>query len=128
MTRLQTQRELISFMIIGGGCYGLSILLLYFFTDICNLHYLISTLLAFVAANFAGYSCNRHYTFTGANNSYWHGLWRYNAVLLTSLLLVISFMYLLVDILHVWYLLANILITTVITVYNFFIHKRWTFK
>lgn len=46
----------------------------------------------------------------------------------SSLLTFSILMYLLVDVMHIWYLSAFILLTIGMTFYNFLSHKRWTFK
>lgn len=116
------------FLIVGGLCYLLNLLLLYALTGIAGLHYMVSAFLAFALVNMAGYAMNRHYTFKKADDPFWLGLWKYNLVMLSSCFWVLSLMYILVSWLGVWYLLANILITIGITGYNFLLHKRWTFQ
>jgi putative flippase GtrA len=37
-------------------------------------------------------------------------------------------MYLLVDVLHIWYLYANVIIAASMIIYNFLMHKNWSFK
>jgi len=119
--------RLTRFLLVGGICYSLNLLLLYCFTAIAGLHYMVSVLLAFIMVNSAGYLMHRRYTFHQGADHFWIGLWKYNLVLLSSCFWVLSLMYILVSWLGVWYLLANIIITIGITGYNFLLHKKWTF-
>lgn len=117
-----------SFLIIGGICYLLNLLLLYCFASLAGLHYIFSAFLAFTIVNSAGYLMNRRYTFHQGAEHFWVGLWKYNLVLLSSCFWVLLLMYILVNWFGVWYLLANIIITIGITGYNFVLHKKWTFQ
>lgn len=115
------------FLVVGGGCYLTNLLLLYFLTSVIGIHYLISAFASFFIVNLAGYYSNKNYTFE-KRGDFWIGLKKYNMVMISSCFIVLTLMYILVDIFHVQYLLANILITIAITLYNFFLHQNWTFK
>jgi len=121
-------RRFCRFLLVGGTCYLFNFALLFCLTDIAGLHYLLSVMLCFVSINCIGYVFNRKYTFTGKKYRFWHGLYKYNIILLSSCLIVLCLMYVMVDYCGINYLLANILVTTGITFYNFFLHKNWTFS
>lgn len=122
-------KEVPFFLGIGGICYLLNLLLLAALSELTHLHYLVSAFLAFLLVNIVGYQLNRQYTFRkGGTVGFLRGLWKYNTVMMSSCLVILVFMYVMVDLFHVWYILANIIITAIMTIYNFVMHKKWTFK
>lgn len=123
-----TALRLPRFMLVGGLCYLLNLLLLYGGTTILGLHYLLAAFLAFTLVNSLGYLINRRYTFRQESGLFWRGLWRYNIVTLSSCCWVLLLMYLLVSYLGVGYLAANIMISIGIAGYNFLLHSTWTFR
>lgn len=116
-----------NFLIVGGVSYLLNLLLLYSLTSLAGLHYMVSAFLAFAIVNSSGYVMNRRYTFKKTGSVFWRGLWKYTMVMLSSCFWVLVMMYVMVDYCGVRYILANIMITGGITVYNFFLHRKWTF-
>lgn len=116
------------YSIIGAFCAFQNIVILYFFTTILNLHYIFATLLQMIFVNTVGFYLNRRYTFKTKIDNFWQELWKYHTVMVSGFLIVLMLMYLLVDILHIWYLYSFIIITIGMTAFNFLIHKKWTFK
>ena len=122
------KKEFFKFCLIGGFCAFQNTLILYILTSILHLHYVFSILLQMFYVNTLGFYLNNRYTFTNDKNQYWQSLLKYYAVGASSFVLVCALMYLLVDIIHIWYLFAFIILTIGMTFYNFIIHSRWTFK
>lgn len=120
--------ELIKFCIIGSFCALQNILILYCLTSILNVHYIFSIFFQTLYVNSLGFYLNRRYTFSVKNGQFWQELFKYHTVMASSLLTFSILMYLLVDVMHIWYLSAFILLTIGMTFYNFLSHKRWTFK
>jgi len=116
------------YSIIGAFCAFQNIGILYFLTTLLKLHYIWATLIQMIFVNTVGFYLNRRYTFKTKINKFWYELWKYHTVMFSSFLTVLVLMYLLVDILHLWYLYAFIIITIGMTAFNFLMHKKWTFK
>ena len=126
--KTMAKSQVFKFLLIGGFCTLQNIVWLYFFTTILGFHYIVSTIILMITVNSLGFYLNRRFTFKKQGNNFWQELCKYHTVMISSCLTVLLFMYILVDILHFWYLYANILITVVMTFFNFFLHKKWTFK
>lgn len=116
------------FILVGGLCYIINISALYIFTNHLKIHYLGSSLLGFLLANSVGYIANRTYTFPERKIGFWRGLWKYNAVMLSSCLIVLLLMIIFVEVFKIGYLSANISIAVGSTIYNFIFHHKWTFR
>ena len=124
------KNQLFRFIIIGGFCALQNTFWLYLLTTILGLHYAISTIILTLIVNSLGYYLNRRYTFKlqKKKDNFWQGLLKYHLVMLSSFLIVLFFMYILVELIKIWYLYAHLFITIGMTLYNFVMHKKWTFK
>jgi putative flippase GtrA len=122
------KNQFFKFLVVGSFCALQNIVLLYFFKEILGWHYIVSIVVLSIIVNTIGFYLNRRYTFQQNNNRFWSELLKYHTVMFSSYLTVSVFMYILVDLLHIWYLWAFLLMTVVITFYNFACHKKWTFK
>ncbi len=120
--------KFLRFSIIGAFCNILNLVSLYFFTTLLNLHYIFSTIISMIFLNTLGFYLNKRYTFKTKQKHFWSELWKYHTVMFSSFLSILLLMYLLVDILHIWYLYANIIISIGMVLYNFLMHKNWSFK
>lgn len=116
------------FCAIGAFCTFLNLIFLYELTTILKIHYIVATIILMFTVNTLGFYLNRRYTFKSKKKRFWHELWKYHTVMLSSFFTVLALMYLLVDIFHIWYLYANLIITVGMTLFNFLMHKNWSFK
>jgi putative flippase GtrA len=122
------KNQFLRFCLVGGFCASQNILIIYLLTGLFKVHYIFSIFLQTVFVNSIGFYLNSRYTFNGNKNEFWQELFKYHTVMLSSILTVSILMYVLVDILHIWYLYAFITLTIAMTIYNFIAHKKWTFK
>lgn len=121
-------KKIIKFCGIGALCASLNLGTLYLLTNVLNFNYLVSTLIALIFINFIGFYLNKYYTFKSKKKRFWQELWKYYSVMCSSFILNLILMYLLVDILHIWYLYASLSITICFIVFNYLMHKNWSFK
>lgn len=122
------RNQFLRFFIVGGFCASLNIIILYVLTDLCKFHYLVSILIQNIVVNSIGFYLNRAFTFKKKEDDLLQGLIKYHIVMISSLVIVSFLMYLFVDIFHIWYMTAFIVITIIMIAYNFISHKKWTFN
>jgi putative flippase GtrA len=122
----------LKFLLVGLFCTLQNVFWLYLLTTILKFHYLISTIILMITVNSLGFYLNKRYTFktykTRTIKSVFKELIKYHTVMLSSSLIVLGLMYVFVDIFRIWYIMSNLVISIGMSVYNFLIHKRWTFK
>ena len=118
------------FCLVGAFCAFQNILVLYLLTNYLKLHYVLSIFVQMFYVNTLGFYLNRKYTFTGRIKigSILGELIKYHGIMLSSSFAVAIAMYFLVDLFKVWYLSAYVILTVLMTIYNFFAHKKWTFN
>ncbi len=123
-----TQSKIARYLISGGIAAFVSLGLLYTFTDILGIWYLLSSMLAFIFAFFVSFLLQKLWTF---KNTHTHDTSRqfflYLATALAGLLVNTIFMYILVDIFGVWYMLAQIFSSGIIAAVTFFIYGNVIF-
>ncbi|HEU4580759.1 MAG TPA: GtrA family protein, partial [Polyangiaceae bacterium] len=121
-------RRLRRFATTGGICYSVNLAVLYTGTELLHLHYAFSLLLSLLVVNVLGLVLNRRWTFESTRNPFWAEALRYWSANALSALGVLSATAALVEVLHVQYLLANVLIALFFLIGNFLLHQRWTFR
>lgn len=122
------RNQFLRFFTVGGFCAFLNLIILYILTDLCKFHYLVSILIQNIFVNSIGFYLNRSFTFKKAKDNFLQGLIKYHIVMVSSLIIVSFLMYLFVDIFHIWYMTAFIIVTVIMIAYNFISHKKWTFN
>jgi putative flippase GtrA len=118
----------VRFAVVGGCCAVANLLFIWFATEYGGLHYLASIAVAFMTINAGGYLLNKYFTFGRAGTSMWREVGMYYRVMFTSMLLGLFAMFVLVDLLGFNYLIAAVLLTAVLTLRNFIMHRDRTFK
>ncbi len=121
-------RRLLRFTITGGICYSVNFAVLYGGTELLHLHYAVSLLLALLVVNWIGLLLNRWWTFESMRNPFWVDALRYWSANALSSVAVLAATALLVEFLHVHYLVANVLLGVLFLLGNFILHQSWTFR
>ena len=122
-------KRVIKYLIAGGAAASVDLGFLYFFTDILGIWYLISACLAFIMAFFVSFYLQKFWTFRdGDKEKMYKQLGVYLAVALVNLALNAALMYLLVDGLKIWYLLAQIMASGLIAAESYFVYKLLIFN
>ena len=115
------------FVMVGGLCFMVNLLVLYVATDIWGWHYLLSMLLSIAVANTLGWFLNRVWTFGSSSSKLLSEYIRYLTVNLSSFAFSLLSMAVLVTGVGVHYLVASALNAIVLTVFNFLAHRGWSF-
>lgn len=116
------------FLLVGGSCFLINLIILYLCTDLLGIHYLISMLISIIVVNSIGWLANRTWTFTSQNRNKLTEYARYLTVNLGSFALSLALMAVMVSALGVHYLIASTLIAAGLTIINFSLHRDWSFN
>jgi putative flippase GtrA len=125
---LKRYAEIIKFIIAGGTAFVVNIVALFVFTDIIGIHYLTSTVLAFLVAFIISFVLQKFWTFRDHSSDQLHvqGI-LYLIMQGVNLGLNALLMYTLVEYLHVYYLFSQVIISFFLAFVSFFINKRYIF-
>ncbi len=128
-TSIFKRNKIIRFVIAGGTSAFVQIAILYFFTDVLNFWYLYSSIISFGVALVVSFTLQKFWAFRDRVVSGMHLQFvKYAAIVLCGLFMNTVFMYILVDLLGVWYMFAQIIAGIAIAVFNFFMYKKFIFK
>ena len=119
--------KFLSYAMVGAICAGLNLAALWLLTSELGLHYLLSTLLAFITLTPMGFWLQKLVTFRTPRAAAPIEWPRYFATMGSSLAANLALMYLLVSVLGIWYLAASVLVTVLLLAGNFLVNDRWSF-
>lgn len=115
---------LLRFLVVGGLCALINLGLLYVAVEWFRWPYLWGLLLGFLVSNVIGFHLNRAMTFRGRGGH----LARYLSVMSCSALLYMGGVSVLVDVAHMPYMAAAVLLTGLLAMLNFVAHRFWSFR
>ncbi|MBU1102182.1 glycosyltransferase [Patescibacteria group bacterium] len=127
--QIYKHRQIIRYIISGGTAATVNLVLLFVLTDIFGIWYLLSSTLAFSTAFFVSFYLQKFWTFRSKNQEkIYQQMALYFSVAVINLGLNAALMYFSVDILRIWYLFAQILVSGIIAVESFLVYKFLIFN
>jgi putative flippase GtrA len=119
----------IKYVISGGTAAGVDLALLFIFTELLNVWYIISATIAFFIAFFVSFTLQKFWTFRdNSTEGVYKQMSLYFAVGIANLFLNAGLMFVLVDIIHLWYMLAQVVAGVFVASWSFLIYKIFIFK
>ena len=119
---------LVKYVVSGGTAAFADIFSLYVLTEWLGLWYLISAGLAFLVAFWVSFFMQKHWTFQDKSAQSHKQATAYFVVAVVNLGINTLLMYALVDLVHIWYLFAQIIIGGLIAFSSFFVYRKFIFK
>ena len=104
--------KLARFSGVGFTCFGLGLVILAGLHELAGVNYLLAYIVSFVFTNIVGYVLNARFTFRPESVDHL-GAIRYMAVNAVLLIANTAALKVLVDFMHMWYLLAAIVLAAV---------------
>lgn len=126
---VKKHRQVLRFLITGGIAFSVNISVFFFSTDIAHVHYLISTVFAFVASFTVSFLMQKFWTFQNHSREGWHVQFSlYLALQLTNLALNEVLLYAFVEYLGIRPVFSQAIIALGLAVISFFVNKAYIFK
>ena len=100
---------------------------MYVLTSIVGIHYLVSNVLSLAVVYPVGFALNKLFNFRTRGRA-GAELLRYYIVSIAAFAASLVAIALLVEVLHVWYLTANVIVTGAQVVLSFALLDRWVFR
>jgi putative flippase GtrA len=117
-----------AFVFVGGLCLAVNTFALWLLTSWLGVHYLVSTVIAFISITPLGFLLNKVLTFRTRREYARIELPRYFSAMAASFGMNLALMYLLVSVLGMWYLPASVLVAVLLVIANFLASDRWSFR
>ena len=117
-------REIMRFVVVGGGCFLVDYGMLYAFTEFVGLPYLWSSGLSFSLSVVVNYWLCVTDVFRGAGAQATRQRALFFGSSIAGLLLNQACMYVFVDICGIYYMVAKLFATAIVTVWNYVMKRR----
>ncbi len=121
-------RRFLCYALVGASTLSFDLVLLYIATSLLGFPYYISTPASFLIAVSINYFISRRYVFKGTERAVHHGYAYFIGVALLGAFITTSLVALLVTSLHLYYLLARILVAGIIGIGNYLFNLHLNFK
>ncbi|MCR4281293.1 MAG: GtrA family protein [Candidatus Kaiserbacteria bacterium] len=126
---VRKHQQIFRYLIAGGLAFAVNIIVLYVLTDVLHVYYLFSTVAAFLVSFLVSFTLQKFWTFQDNSRDQLHlQLPLYLTMQVVNLGLNTALMYALVEYLHIWYILSQTIITTILAVIVYIINKKYIFK
>ena len=117
-------REVARFLVVGGGCFLVDYGMLYAFTEFAGIPYLWSSGLSFSLSVGVNYWLGVTYVFRGAGEQTARRRALFFGSSFAGLLLNQVCMYVFVDLCGVYYMIAKLFATGIVTLWNYVMKRR----
>lgn len=124
----QDLKQFLKFCIVGTVGTAIDFSLLYLLVEFAHVWYLLAATISFIVAVINNYIFNKFWTFKDRDKDFLRQFGRFLVVSIIGLGLNVLILYVLVEFAGMWYILAKVLATGVVLIWNFFANKYWTFK
>jgi putative flippase GtrA len=119
--------QFLRYTITGSASFILDLLLLWGFTELLDIHYLTSAGIAFCIAISVNYVTGRAYAFEKSTRGLVDGYVRFVGIALIGIALLLTGMYMLVDLWGFSYLIARLCVGSIVGMWNYSINAFWNF-
>lgn len=127
--RYPAHTQIFRFLLSGGASFGTDLALLYVFTDVFDIWYLTSAVVAFILAFFVSFTLMKFWTFGDSSREGMHTqMGAYFLVAVINLVLNTLLVYVFVETAGLHYLLAQVVASLLIAVESFFVYQRFIFR
>ena len=122
-------QRIIKYLIGGGTATLVDLVLLFFFTSILHIWYLLSAVLAFIVAYVVSFSFSKFWTFADKSDGNWGPQATiYLIITSTNLGLNTLLMYTFVEFVHFHYLTAQIITSAILACESYFAYQIFVFN
>lgn len=122
-------KQFLKYIFVGALGTLVNLCVLYVFTDIFNVWYIISAVIAFLVSVINNYILNKIWTFQEKiQEQIIQKYFKYTFICILSLFVNISILFILVEFYDVWYIFAEVVAIGGAFLINFLGNNLWTFK
>jgi len=126
--KLLLSRQFMTFLIVGSIAATVHFSLLISLKELGGFKPLNATLLGFLGGFAVSYTLNKRHTFHSSNRSHKEAVWRFFTVASVGFSMTFVLGLLLMNMLKLPYLLAQVMMTGAVLMWNFLANRFWTFR
>jgi dolichol-phosphate mannosyltransferase len=125
---LKRNKQTVNFCIVGAIGIVVNQGLLWFLTEIFGIYYLYSALMSIEMSILSNFILNDHFTFGGEKRDVTSRLLKYNLTCIVGSVLNYILLWVFTDLLHVYYLISNLLGIVIAFAWNYSVSVKWVWK
>lgn len=122
------KNKFLRFVISGSIATVVDVAILYALTEYLGIWYLTSSVFSFLAGSLTHFTISRHWVFKNLEKTYWRQYLPFFVIHLGGLAINTAGLYILVEFLQIYYILAKLLIVILGVGWTFTANKKFTFK
>ena len=115
------------YIVVGGTSAIIDFSLYVLFTDVFNIYYILAATFSFIVAALYNFTLNRKWTFK-SNGKKRKQLPVFFTITVSGLLINNGIIFILVEYIYLWDILAKLIATAIVTMWNFLGNKYVTFR
>ncbi len=117
--------QVMRFLSAGGLGVLLYYLILYILTDVVGVWYMVSAVIASIVNYSSNFVLQKFWTFENkeTKNIHWQA-GKYAAMMVSLFVANLLLLYVLVEYAHLWYLIAQVIVTILLTVISYLVSRR----
>lgn len=120
--------QIVRYLFAGGIAVAVNLSLLYSLTEFLHIYYLISAVMAFCVAFVCSFALQKFWTFRDHSTEGTHSqVIKYLFLQVANITLNTTFLFLLVEYAHIWYIFSQMIVSLVLAVATFYISRRYIF-
>ncbi|OHA17027.1 MAG: hypothetical protein A3C79_01960 [Candidatus Taylorbacteria bacterium RIFCSPHIGHO2_02_FULL_45_28] len=119
---------IVRYAISGSLSSAIDILVFSFMMEISHLHYAIAAVISVTISFFARFYLQKTFAFKNRTLDVHRQIMMYGVLYIFSIIMTIFFLYIFIDMLHLWYMFAQILTIGIVATFCFFIYRHVIFR
>jgi len=124
----KTNQQFILYFMIGSVAALIDFTLVFVFTSILGIYYLLSVVLSYPVAVSVHFTLNKKFNFKDTSKKVVKQFILFVSITLSSVVLTLIIMYFLVEFLGIWYLIAKAIAMVIVVFYTFNMNRVFTFN
>jgi len=120
--------RLFKYSIVGVSGTTIDIVTLFILVEFLSISVILGSVFAFLIAATNNFFLNKAWTFSNKNRNYQHQYVKFMMVSVVGLSITISLMWLFNSFLGIWYILAKLITSACVLIWNYLGNRCWTFK
>ncbi|MBD3156528.1 hypothetical protein GF369_01745 [Candidatus Peregrinibacteria bacterium] len=101
---------------------------LFMLVEYAHFPILLATALAFMVAVIVNFNLHKRWTFHDTSHNLKRQFTAFFVISIMNFVLTLVFMFIFVDLVHLWYVLAKIITATLVLIFSYIMNRLWTFK
>lgn len=128
-TKIILDRHLIlRYLISGGFSSAIDIVLFSLLIEVFDLHYIISASISVTVSFVIRFYLQKVFAFKDRNLDVHRQIFMYSILYVLSIVITTILLYVFIDMLHLWYVLAQVMAIGIVAVVSFFVYRNVIFR